>query len=227
MILSDAEHQKVADAIRRAEANTSGEIFCVLSEADSYYPQVALAWAAGVALLVPYLLWLAGLDIGMLMPLDWKPGHGEDIATIAYHRLGLAYTILPIALFILAYGFALVPPVSRLLTPQWIRRQHVHCMALEQFRAKRLHRTAKHTGVLIFLSLSDRQAEVLADEGIYTKVAPETWSDAIAFVIKGIKRNEIAAGLVQAVECVGSLLAAHFPPSRDNLNELPDKVVEV
>lgn len=227
MILSDAEHQKVADAIRRAEANTSGEIFCVLSEADSYYPQVALAWAAAVALLVPYLLWLAGVDVGMLMHPGWRSGHGVDAATVAYHRLGFAYTVLPIALFILTYLLALVPPVSRLLTPQWIRRQHVHREALEQFRAKSLYRTVEHTGVLIFLSLSDRQAEVLADEGIYAKVAPETWSDATALVIKGIKRNEIAAGLVQAVECVGSLLAVHFPPSDDNLNELPDKVVEL
>ena len=227
MILSDAEHQKVADAIRRAETSTSGEIYCVLNEADSYYPQVALAWAAAVALLVPYLLWLSGIDIAMLMSPGWKPGHGEDLATIAYHRLGLTYTVLPIALFILTYGFTLVPPVSRLLTPRRVRRQHVHRAALEQFRTRGLSRTANRTGVLIFVSLSDRQAEVVSDEGIYAKVPPETWSDATAAVINGIKRNEIAAGLVDAVECVGALLAEHFPQSADNLNELPDKVVEL
>ena len=227
MILSDAEHQKLADAIRRAETNTSGEIFCILSEADSYYPQVALAWAAAVALLVPYLLWLAGIDIAMLMPAGWQPGHGEDAATIAYHRLGFTYTVLPIVLFILSYGLALVPPVSRLLTPRRIRRQHVHRVALEQFRAKGLHRTAERTGVLIFVSLSDRQAEVLADEGIYAKVSPESWSDVTAAVIAGIKRNEVEAGLVEGVERAGSLLAEHFPPRGGNLNELPDKVVEL
>lgn len=227
MILSDTEHRKLADAVRRAEANTSGEIFCVLSEADSYYPQVALAWATAIALLVPYLLWLAGVDIAMLMSPGWQPGHGEDAATIAYHRLGFTYTVLPIALFILAYGIALVPPVSRLLTPRRVRRQHVHRAALEQFRARGLYRTAKRTGVLIFISLSDRQAEVVADEGIYAKVSPETWSDVTAAAVAGIKRGEIAAGLVAAVERAGALLAEHFPPSGENLNELPDKVVEL
>ncbi len=226
MVLSDAEHQKVSDAIRRAESGTSGEIFCVLSEADSYYPQVALAWATVFALLVPYLLWLSGVDIGMVMQPGWRTEDWVDAAALAYHSYGFAYTVLPIALFILAYGIVLVPPVSRLLTPRRIRRQHVHRLALEQFRAKGLHQTAKRTGVLIFVSLSDRQAEVVVDEAIYAKVAPETWSDATAAVILGIKRNAIAAGLVQAVECVGSLLAAHFPPS-DQINELPDKVVEL
>ena len=227
MILSDAEHQKVADAIRRAETSTSGEILCVLSEADSYYPQVALFKEDAIALLVPYLLWLLGIDIGMMMPPGWQPGHWEDATTIAYHRFGLGYTVLPIALFILTYALTLVPPVSRFLTPRRIRRQHVHRSALEQFRARGLRRTARRTGVLIFVSLSDRQAEVIADEGIYTRVPPEAWADAVAAIVAGIKRNEIATGLIEAVERVGTLLATHFPPSAENPNELPDKVVEL
>lgn len=227
MVLTDAERKAVADAIRRAEAKTSGEIFCILSEADSYYPQVALAWAAAVALLVPYLLWLAGVDVGMLMHPGWRSGHWVDAATLGYHRFGFAYTVLPIALFILTYLLALVPPVSRLLTPQRVRRQRVRRAALEQFRAKGLHRTAKRTGVLISVSLSDRQVEVVADEGIYAKVPPEVWSDATAAIVMGIKHNEVAAGLIEAVEHVGALLAEHFPASSENLNELPDKVVEL
>ncbi|MCT2400916.1 MULTISPECIES: TPM domain-containing protein [Novosphingobium] len=227
MILSNTENQQVADAIHRAEIGTSGEILCVLSEADSYYPHVALGWAAAIALLIPYLLWLTGINIGMMMPPGWQPGHWEDAMTIAYHRFGLGYTVLPIALFIVTYGLTLVPPVSRFLTPQRVRRKHVHNSALEQFRAMGLRRTARRTGVLIFVSLSDRQVEVIADEGIYTRVPPDAWADAVAAIITGVKRKEIATGLVEAVERVGTLLATHFPPSAENPNELPDKVIEL
>lgn len=227
MVLTHAEHKEVADAIRRAEAKTSGEIFCILSEADSYYPQVALAWAAAVALLVPYLSWLAGVDVGMLMHPGWRASHWVDAATVAYHRLGFAYTVLPIALFILTYLLALVPPVSRLLTPRWVRRRQVHRVALEQFLAKGLSATSERTGVLVYASLSDRQAEVVADEAIYMKVPPETWGDATAALIAGIKQGQTAAGLVEAVELVGVVLAQHFPPRPENPNELPDKVVEL
>jgi putative membrane protein len=228
MELTEAEREAVTEAIRRAEARTSGEIFCIVDEADSYYPHVALAWAAAAALFVPYLLWLFGVDVGMLMRPGWLSGHWpDDAATIAYHRFGFAYTVLPIVFFILAYGVALVPPVSRLLTPRQVRHRHVHRIALEQFRAKGLHLTAERTGVLIFVSLSDQEAEVVADTGIYAKVPVETWADATAVLIAGIKRGQTGAGLIEAVDFIADLLAKHFPPRTKNPNELSDKVVEL
>ena len=45
-MISDADRARIADAIRAAEAKTSGEIFCVLARSAGGYRLVPVAWAA-------------------------------------------------------------------------------------------------------------------------------------------------------------------------------------
>ena len=52
-MISQADRERIADAICAAEAKTSGEIFCVIARHASDYRLVPLAWAAAVALAVP------------------------------------------------------------------------------------------------------------------------------------------------------------------------------
>src|SRR5205085_3770597 len=52
-MISEADKSRVADAIKAAEAETSGEIFCVIAQHSSDYRLVPIAWAALIALLVP------------------------------------------------------------------------------------------------------------------------------------------------------------------------------
>ena len=54
-------------------------------------------------------------------------------------------------------------PVRTALVPAHIKRLHAHRRAVEQFLAQNLHTTAGHTGVLIFVSVAERYAEILAD----------------------------------------------------------------
>jgi putative membrane protein len=42
-----------------------------------------------------------------------------------------------------------------------------------------------------------------------------------------IKRGEAGAGLLQALQEIGGILARHFPPRKDDVDELPDAVVRV
>src|SRR5215469_13082532 len=52
-MISPADKARIAEAIRAAEAKTSGEIFCVIARHASDYRLVPLAWAAAIALVVP------------------------------------------------------------------------------------------------------------------------------------------------------------------------------
>ena len=51
--------------------------------------------------------------------------------------------------------------------------------AVEQFLVQNLHTTKGRTGVLIYVSFAERYAEVIADDGIYKKVPPETWERVV------------------------------------------------
>ena len=80
--------------------------------------------------------------------------------------------------------------------------------------------------MLIFVSLGERMAELIADEGIAGHVDAHVWDQAMAALTEGLKRGEPAAGFAAAVGLCGDVLAEKFPAlPGDNPNELPDAVV--
>jgi putative membrane protein len=52
-MISEADNRRIVEAIRAAEAKTSGEIYCVIARACAGYHLVPIAWAALLALAVP------------------------------------------------------------------------------------------------------------------------------------------------------------------------------
>ena len=81
--------------------------------------------------------------------------------------------------------------------------------------------------MLIFASVAERYAEIVADSGINAKVQPEVWSKAVAAMISAITDGRPGDGFVAAVELCGEQLARYFPPGALNPDELPNKVVEI
>jgi putative membrane protein len=97
--------------------------------------------------------------------------------------------------------------------------------AFQEFHRFELHRTDARTGVLLFVSLLERRAIVLADEGIHARVGPEPWQATNEAVLAGIRRGSLAAGLLAGIESTGAVLAQHFPPAAGDRNEVPDRIV--
>jgi putative membrane protein len=83
--------------------------------------------------------------------------------------------------------------------------------------------TKGQTGVLIFVSLEEGQAAIVADKGIASKVPPDYWHAPHALIAKGIKENRHAEGIIEAVNVIAVELAKHFPRQSDDINELPDR----
>jgi len=98
---------------------------------------------------------------------------------------------------------------------------------MQQFLSRGIQNTQARTGVLIFASVSERYAEIVADQGINSKVTQAVWDNAIAALITAIKDGRPGDGFVAAIEMCGAVLAQHFPPDALNRDELPNKVVEI
>jgi putative membrane protein len=79
--------------------------------------------------------------------------------------------------------------------------------------------------VLIFLSVGERYAEVLADERINSQVPPGTWQAIVDELTAGIGEGRAADALIAAISSVGGLLAAHFPPGSTDRDELPNHLI--
>ncbi|WP_312784047.1 TPM domain-containing protein [Brevundimonas sp.] len=222
------DHARVAEAIARAEENSSGEIFCVVARQVSSYRDVSLAWAAAAALLLPLGLIPLGFEAHWLpwLGADWQAAHAAAREVEIGQALA-AYALVQAAVFLGAFLLSLIPAVRRLLTPAPLRRTRVRRAAMQQFLAHGLHVTQARTGVLIFAALADHQVEVIADESIHACVSPEVWADAVAALTAGLRRNQPVEGMQQAIALCGQVLAEQFPPRPADINEVPDRLVVI
>lgn len=200
-VLGDDDHIRVRDAIAAAESQTAGEIFVVVARASDDYRLVGLLWATLAVLFVPLPLIFLTL-------------------TPALHIY-----LVQLAVFVVVSLLLSLPPLHIAVVPGTLKRARAHARAVEQFLARGLHTTEARTGVLIFVSLAERYAEIIADTGIAAKVEQRVWDAIIAGLVAETRAGRLGAGLVQAITRAGDVLAAHFPPRPGDVNELPNDLI--
>ena len=220
-MLSASDQSRVAAAIAAAEATTTGEIFCIVSTRVIRFPATALLVAAVLGMALPFVAAFAGWPVWALGGEDWSSG-----PVPVFHAIE-AFFLAQLACFAVLEALLWLTKADRLLTP----RAHVHRelkrIAAEQFAARGLSETVAHTGIMIFASLPDRYAQVIADAGIYARVPQSHWRATIAALLASARAGDVAGGFVAAIELAGAVLAEHFPASADDVNELPDRIVQI
>ena len=97
--------------------------------------------------------------------------------------------------------------------------------AVQCFARLRVWDTEHNSGVLIYLLLADRRVEIVADRGIHGRVGTAAWEAICGEMQQEFARGQFERGAVLGVRAISDLLAAHFPPSGESRNELPDKPV--
>ena len=207
--VTQAEHDRISGAISKAESTTAGEIYCVVARSsDSYFFSAALIVLAiilGLSLIVAFLLESWWFDIRLSVFV------GAQVLASAT-ALGLIYG---------------VPALRLRLVPRRWQYMRAHDNALRQFLGRNVHLTAERTGVLIFVSMAERYAEIVADAGINAKVPQSVWDSVVGDLIEMAQDDRLADGFVSAIDSVASVLAKHFPPRSGDLNELDDHLVEI
>ncbi len=221
--LDDAGRKLVADAVTTAESDTSGEIVTVLTDRSDGYTDVALLWAAGAA--------FTAMSVFAAVPLPFL-----DLWDRLIGGWGHQWTTGELASMVIALG--LVKFLAVLLVQQWeplkfalipapTKTIRVHNQAVRQFKVGAERRTTGRTGVLIYLSMREHRAEIVADESIAALVPAEVWGEAMGDMLAEIRKGRIAEGLAAGIRDVGFVLAEHFPRGEDDQNELPDRLIEV
>ena len=227
--LQPADLAAIEAAVRAAEARTTGEIYCVVAEESADYHATPLAWAAGVALLAPAILLIGGVQVNapdVSLFGGWTAEQVEDVGEATARAALIGTLMLQAALFLVTLFVVAIPPLRRALTPRGMKRDRVRQRAEEQFLSKNLHATRERTGVLIYVSLAERMAELVADETIHAQVAQGTWETPMAALVDGLKRGDAADGFARCIGLCADVLAERFPARPgDNPNELPDAVV--
>ena len=222
-MLSDDDHTRVSAAVSAAEAHSAGEIVTILTDRSDGYWDVALAWAAVIAATALLALSLVpAFYLGLIDRVTGAWGNAWTPGEIFAVALGVA-TVKFLGMVILQ----LWQPLKFFLVPRPVKARRVLARAITCFKVGAERRTHGRTGILIYLSMREHRAEIVADAAIVGKVAPEVWGAAMAAMLPEIRAGRIADGMVAAIERVGAVLAEHFPRAENDTNELPDRLIEV
>ncbi|MGP0060370.1 MAG: TPM domain-containing protein [Beijerinckiaceae bacterium] len=200
MNISEQDREIISAAIRAAEAKTSGEIVCVMARESSDATALPIFLAAVVALALPWLL-LASTEFSLHLIL-----------------------LLQIVVFFVLTLLLCLPRVRVALLPRRARRAAAHRAAMEQFMIRGIARKKDRSGILIFVSLAERYARIIADEGIAARVPQSDWQAAVNALVTHMSSGRIADGFLSAIDACETVLVTHFPRTEMSRDELPDRI---
>ena len=199
----EEDRRAVHEAIAAAERRTVGEILPLIVERSDPHP--AADWLAALTLLLS----------GSALLAPWLPWHHPPLLLLSQLALGAVGFVLSHLLPDLKRLFVWEPRASKVAEEQ----------AFQEFYANGLHETAAATGVLIFVSLFERRAIILAGSGIDAKVRPDFWASTDEAILDGIRRGSLRDGLIEGIRRVGECLSVNYPWSAGDRNEIPDRLI--
>lgn len=198
MEMSAEERERITAAIRDVETRTSGEIVCVLAEQSSDSGALPILLAAILALATPWLLMaFTGLSVTTILTIQ-------------------------VVVFLLAAFLLCLPAVRVALIPRRARRAMAFRVAAEQFYTRGISRKPERSGILIFVSLAEHYARIIADDGIAARVPQSHWQQAVDTLVAHVRDGRVADGFIAAIGQCATVLVEHYPDAESGPHELPD-----
>lgn len=209
-ILTEEEKLRIKNAVENAERKTSAEIVPYLVKQSDFY--LSSIFKSALFFNVFSLIFIY---------IFYKFNLLSDFLEFEYILL------IPLMITILGGWLGYIPFVRRLLAGKKELEYRVRMKAWEAFVEKEVFRTKNRTGVLIFVSFLERIVYVLGDSGINQKVEQKDWNEIVQTIIDGIKKNQLADGIINAIQKTGELLQkSGLAIEKGDINELSDEIIE-
>jgi putative membrane protein len=203
MVMREAvDEAAIVAAVRAAEQRTSGQIVCVFARRTCGLGFPAPLYAAALALIAPW----------PLLALTQMP---------AQHIFAVQAALFILALLLLNWTW-----LRLALTPRRHQRRQAFRVAVEQFFTLGISRTRSRAGVLIFVSLAEHYARIIADDGLTGKISEAEWRTVIDDMVGLLRGGRVNEAFLLAVNETGALLARAAPPDGGG-NDLPDRLVRL
>jgi putative membrane protein len=186
--LSPAERKAVAAAIASARTRAKAQFALVIVPDSDHYRFYPPIWSACVALLAAGALAFAFPHLGL--------------------RLAFVIQAAVFAVLTLALEWR---PLRLLAAPPAAKRAAAHARAQREFTARVLAHPDRNGGVLFFVSLGERYAEIIADRTLHRAAGQAAWDKIVADFTAAAGAGQIAQGFVAGVNACGTLLEKHHP----------------
>ncbi|HEY4574731.1 MAG TPA: hypothetical protein VIJ26_12220 [Thermoanaerobaculia bacterium] len=114
--------------------------------------------------------------------------------------------------------------LRRSLTPRALRRQRVETAARSTFVERRVHGTTGRTGILLYVSVLEREAALVVDVGVEALAAMDGWKAAVEEIETAVRNKEDGVAVAARLRGLATLLSSALVRGADDVNELPDEV---
>ncbi|MGH6877739.1 MAG: TPM domain-containing protein [Rhizomicrobium sp.] len=183
MQLSPDDKSRIHAAVAAAEARTPVHVAVSVVPASDRYLLFPLAWGAVTALFA-----------GGVMAAGWP-------------HLGLREAFaIEAGVFIVLSLLLDWRPLRIRLVPRHLRGRRAQALAHREFAARILASSERKGGVLFFVSLGERYAEIVADRETHARVGAAAWNRIVADYLAAAKQGRIADGIVTAIEACSSVI---------------------
>jgi uncharacterized membrane protein len=99
-------------------------------------------------------------------------------------------------------------------------------LAQKKFQQLGMHKTRERNAVLIFVAPRAHKFAILGDEAVHEKCGEQFWHRIVQKMREHFQNEKFSSAIIDAIEEVGHVLAAHFPRSTTDRNELSNDVIE-
>jgi putative membrane protein len=184
MRLAADDKSRIHAAVTAAEARCHVHLAVSVVPASDRYALYPLVWGAVITLLA-----------GAVMALGWPHLHLREAFSI---EAGV------FIVFSLLFDWW---PVRLRLVPRHTRARHAQALAHREFAARILASRERKGGVVFFVSLGERYAEIIADRDTHARVGEAAWNEIVGNYLAAAKQGRIADGIVAAVDACAAVVA--------------------
>lgn len=216
-LFSVSDRQRINETVQAAECHTSAEIVPVVSTASGRYDRaedlVGLWW--GALLVVAVSIW---------WPAEVAESGSWGMHPAVWQMLKLVAALLAGFLLGASLG-SRIAWLRRLFTPAQQMRDEVQLVARGVFFDNRVHHTQSGGGLLIYVSLFEQVAVLLADRQVLEGLGQSALDELCDSLTLRLRANEPTEALCQTIQAAGEKLKTVLPRAMEDVNQLPDALV--
>ena len=216
---SEADRTRINTCVGVAESKTSAELVPVVATSSGRYDRaedLVGLWCGIVLMILTAIVWPAptvSMESG-----SWD----KDPSLLQAGKLIVAMLM----------GFMLgvaagsrISSVRRMFTPAKHMREEVHQAASALFFDKRIHHTETGSGLLMYVSLFEHIAVILADQHVLNALGQPALDELCEALTDGLKVHSPVDSICKTIEIAGEKLAIAMPRQSTDVNELPDSLI--
>jgi len=217
--ISDEDHQRIDQAVQQAEALASVEIVPVIAGSSGRYDRsedICGLWTGLVAMAIAWTLYpLPQVDSG-----EWGG------VSPWWHLVVLIATMV-VGFMAGAILAARIPPLRRLFTPTAEQAEEVDRGARAMFFDNRVHHTTGASGLLLYVSLLEHRAVIIADQAVLNVLGQEQLDAHCEKFTTLLHSGTPTEALCETIRELGQRLATDLPRTETCVDQLPNALVVV